>query len=107
MDVIRPISHASDFTKIPDDGKRYNVLDGDLAVSSARSWNHQRIVHLVRLGLTQRENAGLGKVAVFLIDAFLGQPRHPTGWALHLSGSSGYCQRGECAGSAAILMVLV
>ena len=28
---------------LPDDGKRYEVLDGELVVMSAPSWNHQRL----------------------------------------------------------------
>ena len=68
MDVIRPIFHASDLAQMPDDGKRYEVLEGDLAVSPAPSWTHQRIVHFVHLWLTERENAGLGKVAISPID---------------------------------------
>ena len=29
---------------LPEDGKRYEVLDGELAVAPAPSWNHQRVV---------------------------------------------------------------
>ena len=68
MEVIRPIFTANDLAQIPDDGKRYEILAGDLAVSPSPSWKHQRIVHYVHLWLTERENAGLGKVAIAPLD---------------------------------------
>ena len=68
VDVIRPIFTVNDLAQIPDDGKRYEVLEGDLAVSPSPSWKHQRIVHYVHLWLTERENAGLGKVATAPLD---------------------------------------
>jgi Uma2 family endonuclease len=44
MDVIRPIFSSDDLAQMPDDGKRYEILEGDLAVSPAPNRKHQRIV---------------------------------------------------------------
>ena len=47
---------------LPDDGKRYEVLDGVLVVSPAPSWQHQRAVRIL-LGILQShcERHGLGE----------------------------------------------
>ncbi len=71
MDVIRPIFTAADLPQFPNDGKRYEILEGDLAVSPSPSWKHQRIVHYVHTWLTKREAAGLGQVAVAPLDVTL------------------------------------
>ncbi len=33
MDIIRPTFTAADLAQLPDDGERYEVLEGDLTVS--------------------------------------------------------------------------
>ena len=47
---------------LPDDGKRYEVLDGVLVASPAPSWQHQRAVRIL-LGILQShcERHGLGE----------------------------------------------
>ena len=46
---------------LPDDGKRYEVLDGELFVSPAPSWDHQRVVAQLLLLLSPHVEAhGLG-----------------------------------------------
>ncbi len=44
MDVIRRIFTAADLTQLPDDGKRYEVLKGDLAVSRSPNRKHQNVI---------------------------------------------------------------
>lgn len=50
---------------LPDDGKRYEVLDGELCVSPAPSMDHQRVVfHLARLLDSYVRANGLGEVFI-------------------------------------------
>jgi Uma2 family endonuclease len=61
-----------DLRAAPDDGNRYELLDGDVSVTPAPSPSHQRIV----LGLTLRfveyfHGRGLGEVFVAPIDVIL------------------------------------
>jgi Uma2 family endonuclease len=56
MDVVILISHPTqpfdldDLLELPDDGYRYEVLDGALVVNAAPSWRHQEVVaRLTRL----------------------------------------------------------
>lgn len=47
---------------LPDDGKRYEVLDGELFVSPAPSWDHQSVVGRLHLLLAPHVEAhGLGR----------------------------------------------
>lgn len=68
MDVIRPIFTATDLAQVSDDGKRYEVLEGDLAVSPSRKPKHQRILHRLHIWLTERESVGSGQVYVAPLD---------------------------------------
>ena len=71
MDVIRPILTVDDFTQLPDDGKRYEILEGDLAVSPSPHRKHQRcVLQLTRL-LQQYEEAGYGQVFPAPFDVIL------------------------------------
>jgi len=40
--TVRPWTRA-ELTRLPDDGNRYEVLDGELFVTPAPTWRHQRI----------------------------------------------------------------
>ena len=60
-----------DLRHTPDDGKRYEVLEGDLIVSPSPQWKHQRIVHRLHTYLTSWENAGYGSVCTAPLDVVL------------------------------------
>ena len=61
---------------LPEDGSRYEVLDGELFVTPAPSWNHQRVVFL--LASTLREYVrpqALGEVLLSPADIELSEER--------------------------------
>ncbi len=43
MTTVRVLTYA-DYAALPDEGKRYEILDGELVVTPAPSRNHQRVV---------------------------------------------------------------
>lgn len=63
-----------DFARLPDDGKRYEILDGELYVTAAPSPFHQRLSkRLLRRLEDYFEGQGLGEVFYAPIDVVLGQ----------------------------------
>ncbi|WP_374457316.1 Uma2 family endonuclease [Nocardioides sp.] len=59
----RPLT-ADDLAAIPDDGHRYELIDGTLIVTPAPSWRHQRaVVRLVRMLLDAAPSEGLEVLA--------------------------------------------
>ncbi len=68
MDIIRPIFSAEDLAQMPDDGKRYEVLEGDLAVSPSPNPQHQRIVLRCASFFQTLEQLGLGQVFTAPLD---------------------------------------
>lgn len=67
MSVCGPIAATrlgpftyQDLLNMPDDGKRYEVLDGDLVVSPSPRTKHQRTVTKVFEVLLKAERAGYG-----------------------------------------------
>ncbi len=62
MDVIRPVFTEADLGQLPDDGKRYEILEGDLAVSPSPNRKHQRAVLRLTNFLQKMEDAGYGEV---------------------------------------------
>lgn len=71
MDVIRPIFSAEDLAQLPDDGKRYEVVEGDLAVSPSPKPRHQRIVLNCAEFLRTLEHQGYGAVYTAPLDVIL------------------------------------
>ena len=71
MDIIRPIFSADDLSHMPDDGKRYEVLEGDLAVSPAPNRRHQRLVLNCVDFFRTLEQRGLGEVYTAPFDVVL------------------------------------
>lgn len=48
---IEPLVTVADLDAMPDDGNRYELIDGELFVSRAPSIPHQRIVHNIQMAL--------------------------------------------------------
>ena len=68
VDIIRPIFSTEDLAQMPDDGKRYEVLEGDLAVSPSPNPQHQRIVLHCASFFQTLEQQGLGQVFTAPLD---------------------------------------
>ena len=51
-DVAHPFT-VSDLEEMPDDGRRYELIDGELLVSPAPGWAHQEAVYTVYMVLRQ------------------------------------------------------
>src|SRR2546426_12601505 len=61
-----------DYVGLPDDGRRYEILAGELEVSPAPAPRHQRVLlNLVRIVDGHVEERGLGHVYVAPIDVIL------------------------------------
>ena len=71
MDVIRPIFTVENLAQLPDDGKRYEILEGDLAVSPSPNPTHQRIVLNCAEFLRTLEHQGYGTVYTSPLDVVL------------------------------------
>ena len=54
-----PFTYA-DLLTTPEDGRRYEVLEGDLVVSPAPKWSHQRIVAKLTGLVVDADRAGFG-----------------------------------------------
>jgi Uma2 family endonuclease len=56
---------SADLEAFPDDGKRYEIIDGELYVSKQPSWHHQRVcTTIVSLLEKWTERTGLGTAVV-------------------------------------------
>ena len=62
-----------DLLYAPDNGKRYEVLEGDLIVSPSSNRKHQRAVHRLHAWLTTWEDADRGQVYTAPFDVVLSQ----------------------------------
>lgn len=61
-----------DYVHLPDDGKRYEILDGELAVTPAPTTRHQKISRLLQFVLMRElEMKGLGEVYDAPVDVIL------------------------------------
>jgi len=69
--VARHSYTYSDLADMPDDGQRYEILDGDLVVSPSPTPRHQFIVVKLVQFLSQAEFGGFGRVAVAPLDVVL------------------------------------
>lgn len=61
MDVIRPIFTADDLAQLPEDGKRYEILGGDLAVSPSPNRKHQNVIRRLSAFFIAVESQGYGR----------------------------------------------
>ncbi len=65
MALIKPIFSYEDLAQLPDDdGKRYEILEGELVVSPAPTRRHQRAVGNAFALLQRAEQAGYGEAYV-------------------------------------------
>jgi Uma2 family endonuclease len=62
MAIKRPLFTADDLEHLPDDGKRYELFDGELIVSPAPIPKHQRTSSRCHRFLLDAEDAGWGEV---------------------------------------------
>ncbi len=63
MPGLKPKLDYSDYASIPPDGKRYEILDGELCVTPAPSPLHQRVSRRLQRQLEDYFHArGLGEV---------------------------------------------
>jgi Uma2 family endonuclease len=62
MAITRPLFTAEDLEHLPDDGKRYELFDGELIVSPAPIPKHQRTASRCNRFLLAAEDAGWGEV---------------------------------------------
>ncbi len=63
-----------DYVELPDDGKRYEILDGELYVSPAPTWHHQHILmYLSHVLFTALEQTGRGKLVQSPVDVRLNE----------------------------------
>ena len=72
MPGLKPKLHYSDYASIPPDGKRYEIIDGDLYVTPAPSPLHQRMSRRLQRQLEDYFDArALGEVFNAPIDVIL------------------------------------
>ncbi len=71
----RPIKLTyEDYVTLPDDGRRYEILDGELVVSPSQTTRHQLVVRNLLVALTSWVRAkGLGRVWCAPLDNILAQ----------------------------------
>jgi Uma2 family endonuclease len=70
--TLRPLTY-DDLLEMPDDGKRYEIIGGELIVTPAPSWNHQRVLgEIYRLVDDFARQTGEGKVVFAPFDVVLG-----------------------------------
>ena len=75
-DKARVVWTYEDYRQMPDDGLRYEVLDGDLVVTPAPSITHQRIAKRVYLALVEQlERSGLAEVFFAPVDLIFSRLR--------------------------------
>jgi Uma2 family endonuclease len=71
-EIVRVVLTYEDYCRLPNDGRRYEILEGELAVTPAPTPRHQEVlVNLLRLLDEHVRARGLGKVYVAPIDVIL------------------------------------
>lgn len=68
MTIIKPIFSYEHLAQLPDDGKRYELVEGELVVSPAPSSAHQEVVENLVAFLRQARLAGYGRGYVAPLD---------------------------------------
>ncbi len=75
MAMTRPLFTAEDLEQLPDDGKRYELFDGELIVSPAPIPKHQLTSSRCHRLLLRAEDAGWGVVMAAPIEVHFNQHR--------------------------------
>ncbi|MFQ5827883.1 MAG: Uma2 family endonuclease [Candidatus Methylomirabilia bacterium] len=71
-EIVKVVLTYEDYCQLPNDGRRYEILDGEIAVTPAPSPTHQEVLfNLARLVDDHVRSHGLGKVYVAPIDVIL------------------------------------
>jgi Uma2 family endonuclease len=74
MTAVRVVLTYEDYAALPNDGKRYEILDGELNVTAAPSRGHQRVVLKLAAALDAHVTShGLGEVYVAPFDVILAE----------------------------------
>lgn len=73
MATVKPLLSYADLVALPDDGKRYELLEGELAVSPAPARRHQRTVLALGRLLARAEDAGWGEAYIAPFDVVFDQ----------------------------------
>lgn len=76
MAATKPLFSYEDLAHTPDDGKRYEINDGELIVSPAPTFGHQRVGWKLSGLLMRAEEAGYGQGVAAPVDVVFG--RHKT-----------------------------
>lgn len=71
MSLIKPTLAYEHLQQMPDDGKRYELLGGELVVSPSPSWQHQQIAWKLVEFLNKAVRAGFGTAAFAPMDVVL------------------------------------
>ncbi|PYM58433.1 MAG: Uma2 family endonuclease [Candidatus Rokuibacteriota bacterium] len=70
--ATRPLLTYADYAAIPNDGRRYELFEGEVSVTPAPNTKHQRIIGNLYLVLREHvRRGGLGEVFVSPIDCIL------------------------------------
>ncbi len=75
MALRKPLFSVDDLAHTPNDGKRYEIMDGELIVSPAPTFEHQSVVTRFGAYLMRAEEAGYGRVVVAPVDVVFGRYR--------------------------------
>ena len=75
MAVMRVVLTYADYVALPNDGKRYEIHDGDLSVTPAPGRKHQHVVLRLAAALDAHVTAhGLGEIYIAPFDVILSEP---------------------------------
>ena len=71
MKIIPAKFTYEDLRQMPDDGKRYEIVEGELVVTPAPKWAHQQVVFKLAEVLAEAVRRGYGKAAFAPTDVVL------------------------------------
>lgn len=71
MEIITPRFTYADLRQMPDDGRRYEVIEGELCVSPAPKTRHQQASMALSILLGRAQEAGFGQALAAPVDVYL------------------------------------